>query len=116
MTTEKAAKDFSASRSSASDAASKLSAEYEKRKQDQTPVTVDIADDTPLSEIENRLLKEKADAAAIEAKLNSLEQQIDNEARRPDQARQSLTEARTEQDSINAELKKPSPENEMADL
>ena len=111
---EKTAKQFSAARNNDGDAASKLSAEYEKRKQDQTPVSVDIADDTPLSEIENRLLKEKADAAAIEAKLNSLEQQIDNEAQRPDQARQSLTEARTEQDSINAELKKPSPENEQA--
>ena len=113
---EKAEKQFSTARTSAGDAASKLKAEYEKRKQDQTPVTVDIADDAPLSEIENRLLKEKADAAAIEAKLSSLEQQIDNEARRPDQARQSLTEARTEQDSINAELQKASPEKEPSVL
>ena len=113
---EKTAKEFSAARASAGDTASKLKAEYEKRTQDQTPVTVNIADNTALSEIENLLLKVKADSAAIEAKLSSLEQQIDNEARRPDQARQSLTEARTEQDSINTELKKASPEKEQAAL
>ena len=113
---EKTEKEFSQARKNAGDAASKLSADYEKRKQDQTPVTVNIADDTPLNEVENRLLKEKADGAAIEAKLSSLEQQLDTESQRPDQARQSLTEARTEQVSVNAQLKKPSPDNELSVL
>ena len=108
---EKTAKEFSQARINAGDEASKLSARYEQRKLDQSPVTVDIADNTSLVEIENRLLKEKADSAAIAAKLDSLEQQLDTEVRRPDQARQTLTEARTEQDNINAELKKPSPDN-----
>jgi potassium-dependent mechanosensitive channel len=113
---DKTAKAFSQARVNAADKASKLNAIYEQRKRDQTPVTLDIAEDTPLAEIENRLLKEEADNAAIAAKLNSLEQELDTETQRPDQARQSLTEARTEQDGIDTELKKPAPGNELPAL
>ncbi len=110
---QSAQKTFSQARQTAGDEAEQLRKKLDKRKQKKTPVTVNISNDTALNKIESLLLKEKADAAAIEAKLNSLEEQLDNETQRPDQARKSLTLAHQQQDSVNAELKKPSPKGEL---
>lgn len=111
---EKIQKAFAEARQTAGNEARKLRNQLDKRKQKQTPATVDISDTGTLSEIESLLLKEKADAAAISAKLNSLEDQLDNETQRPDEARKSLTEAHQQQDNLSTELKKPSTEDEPA--
>ena len=77
---------------------------------------MDVSDKTPLAEIEQLLLKEKADLAAVEAKLADLDKQLAVQAERPNGVRQRLTEAKQLQENIAAELKLPAPANELPKL
>ena len=71
-----------------------------------------VSDKTPLTEIEQRLLKEKANHAAVEAKLKEVDEQLASEADRPNAVRQALSEANQRKEALASELKLPAPENE----
>ena len=107
---------FSQAREKAGDEAKQLRDKLEKVQQENPPVTVNVTPRTPLADVEQMLLKEKADFAAVDAKLNSLEELLDQETARPDQARQRLTEARQQLDALNAQLKQPPAQDEPSVL
>lgn len=108
------AKTFSEARQTAPGEAKRARAALDKVEAENPPVTVKVSASTSLAEVEQLLLKEKADYAAIEAKLTGLEEQLDQENARPEKARQRLTEARQQLDTLNAKIKQPSATNEPA--
>ena len=69
-----------------------------------------------LAVLEQQLTKEQADAAAVEAKLNEMDKELDNWTQRPVAARQRITEARTALEAVGEELRQPAPEGEVAAL
>ena len=88
----------------------------EAAQQNPKEVTPGVSDDTPLPEVEQELLKQEADSAAVEAKLNGLEGQLAIEKERPNAIRKRLTEAKQRQEEIIAALKLPAPADESASL
>ena len=74
--------------------------ELEKLKQDAQPVTLKVSEKTPLAEVEQALLNEKANQAAVEAKLDEFEKQLAVEAERPAAIRKQITEERSRQEII----------------
>ena len=104
---------FAEARKSAPEQARITRDKLDKAKQDSPTVTLDIREDTSLEEVEQKLLNEKANQAAVEAKLSELKKQLANEADRPNTARQQLTEAKQAQEKLSAELKKPAPAGEL---
>jgi potassium efflux system protein len=79
-------------------------------------VTLGVTDQTPLTEIEQELIKEKANRFAVEAKLAEIEKQLQYEADRPTVASRLLTEAKQRQEAIDAELKLPTPADVSPDM
>ncbi len=73
-----------------------------------------VSDKNPLPEIEQRLLKEKANQAAVAAKLKELDEQLAYEADRPNAVRQAISEANQRKEALASELKVPAPEDEAA--
>ena len=65
--------------------------------------TLKITDKTSLSELEQRLVKEKANLTALEAKLSETEKALDDEKTRPDLIRDRLTELKQGQTEIEKE-------------
>ncbi len=74
--------------------------------------TLAVSDATALEDLEPLLLKEKADLAAVEAKLAELEGKLLAETERPTQARQRLTGAVNLQEEISTKLKLSPPSQE----
>ena len=107
---------FTQARETAADQARKILEKLEKAKQASPTVSLTIPEDTPITDIEQQLLKEKANQAAIAAKLSELEQKLSDEAERPNAARQRLTEARQLQEKLNAELEQAAPTSEAPEL
>ncbi len=73
--------------------------------------TLDIAPSTPLRQIEQRLQKEKADLAAVDARRADFEKRLEEETGRPALIRRRLTEAQEQQEDIAAQIKLPPPAN-----
>lgn len=78
----------------------------------ETAEKLGIGDKMPLTEIEQRLVKEQADLAALEAKLADLERQLQDAKERPALARQRLTQVKQSQEEIASQLKALPPPNE----
>jgi len=113
---EASARHFSQARESAARQAQQIRKKLERARKTSPHVTLPISKKTPLADIEQQLLKEKANQAAIEAKLSELEQQLSDEADRPNAARQRLTEARQLQEKLNAELDQQAPDDAAPEL
>ena len=111
-----AAKAFVQARQTAPAEAKSVREALEKVQEAPPKQTLKISDKTPLAEIEQLLLKEKADLAAVEAKLAGLNKQLAAEAERPNAVRQRLTEAKQLQENIASELKLPPPAGELPKL
>ena len=79
-------------------------------------VVLDVTDATPLAEIDQQLLIEKANQAAVEAKLAKLEEQLAGEVDRPTAARERLTALAQRQEELAAALKLPAPTDELPAL
>ena len=88
----------------------------EKFEQESPTVTLDVSEDTPLAEIEQKLLDEKANQAAVDAKLDKLEKQLTTEVERPTAIRQRISEARQSQEKIDSQLKQAAPAGELLKL
>ncbi len=111
------AEAFVKSKQTAVAEAQKLQKELEKApKAEPTARDLGVSDDTPLSQLEQVLSKEKADLAALEAKVSDLEKQLEQEATRPDTVRLRVTEAKKIQDQVDSDLKVPPPDNELPAL
>jgi potassium efflux system protein len=103
------AEDYRSARASAPGQAKTIREKLEKQRADPSEVTIGVTEKTPLTEVEQETLKEKANAAAVEAKLNGLEAQLAAEADRPNIIRQQLTKNKQRQGKIAIELQLPAP-------
>jgi potassium efflux system protein len=81
-----------------------------------TPEYLQLGEDTPLSELEQRLVKENADLSALEAKLADLEKQLQEQQRRPNVARERLTKLKQNQEEISRQLDAPAAPEEPTSL
>ena len=95
---------FIQARENAAGEAVKLNATLEKKRKHAKPVDLKISAKTPLADLEQMLLKEKADYAAVDAKLSGLNDLLDQENARPVQARKQLTDARQQLEVLNTQL------------
>ncbi|HFD80740.1 MAG TPA: mechanosensitive ion channel [Gammaproteobacteria bacterium] len=113
---EEAAQAFIHARKTAPDAARAIREKLEKSKKAQPSVSLNIPPNTPIAEIEQKLLAEKANQAAVEAKLAELEEQLADQTDRPKAVRDRLSEARQLQEEIARKLKQPAPAGESPAL
>jgi len=88
----------------------------EKTRQTAPTDELAISDKTPLSDIEQLLIKEKANRTAVQAKLSGTEEQLTKESGRPAAARDRISKAAQRRDQVNAELQLAPPASETADL
>lgn len=100
-------KQFIQARETAAGEAARLRDALDKARKLNKAVDLKISDATPLTELDQMLLKEKADYAAVDTKLSGLGDLLNQESARPNQARQQLTEARQRLESLNAQLQQP---------
>jgi potassium efflux system protein len=96
---------FAQARESAPGEASALREELEDKQTSQAEVTLDLATDASTREIEQRLRTEKANQAAVTAKLGALEQQLAAEVNRPQVVREGLLTASESADNLASEAK-----------
>jgi potassium efflux system protein len=108
------AQQFAEARESAGDEAKKERDTLARLEAEQGEVTVSISPDMAAVDIEQLLNQEKANRAAVDAKLNDLEQRLKAEASRPSQIRQRLIEARDQTGQLAKQLATPSPASESA--
>jgi potassium efflux system protein len=83
--------------------------ELDERRQTSATNRLQVSEQTPLSEIEQLLIKEQANRTAVQAKLSDLEQQISEESNRPTAARDRISKAAKRRDAITDELRMPAP-------
>ncbi len=110
------AASFSQARKTAPVEASKLRNELASRNKIKPENTLRISKSTTLPELEQLLQKEKADLAAVEAKLSDLKKRLEVQATRPSAARERLLVANRELDAVSAERKEPAVPGELAAL
>ncbi len=110
---EAAAAAFAQARTSAPAEAEALRQKLEQAAP--APITTEslrITEKTPLENIEQQLVKEQADLAALEAKLADLDKQVQNAKDRPARARERLTQVKQGQEEIAEQIKAPPPPGE----
>ena len=74
--------------------------------------SLDVESTTSLRQFEQLLKKEKADLAAVDAKRADFDQRLEEEAGRSAVILQRLTEAKSEQEEVSAQLRLPPPSSE----
>ena len=110
---KRAAAAFEQARKTASQEAIDIRKKLEADIKTKPEVSLEITDKTPLSEIEQLLITEKANQAAVSAKLAELEQKLVDETNRPVEARQQLTDAQQRQEALAKELALPPDTEEL---
>ncbi|MDX2457521.1 MAG: hypothetical protein QNL87_08445, partial [Gammaproteobacteria bacterium] len=76
-------------------------------------VTVTATAASPFDVIEGELLQEKANLAAVEAKLADLETQLETGKNRPAAVQKQLLQARQDKDDVDAKLKLQAPADQL---
>jgi len=107
QSSQAATENYRRARETASAEAKSIVDSLEARKKAKAADSLTVSDSTPLPEIEQALLKEKADRTAVQAKLDELEQRLAAEAERPKAIRDELNRATQRKGAIAAELKAP---------
>ena len=102
---DKATNQFRESRESAPARARALRDELDKRQQSEEPISTGVTDKTPLAEVDQVLLKEKANMAAVDAVLSDLQDRLLTESDRPNLARKRLSAAKQRMEQISGELR-----------
>jgi potassium efflux system protein len=111
-----AANEFRAARESAPVRARAIREELDKRQQSEDRIPAGVTDKTPLAEVEQLLLKEKANLAAVDAVLSDLQDRLLTETDRPNLARRRLTAAKQRMEQISGELRQLSTADESPRL
>ena len=109
---DKAANEFLTARKTATEQARKIRKKLEQAKTSSSDVILNITKKTPLTEIEQLLLIEKANLAAIKAKFSDAKEQLDNAMNRPAIVQKRLIQAKERQKEIAGEIKIPAPKTE----
>ena len=106
--------EFASARKSATEQARVLREELDSLEIETVPVLLpEELRVKPLPELEQQLLTEKANLAALTARLTVLEELLESQSQRSTLARNRLTEAKTRVTVIADELKLPVPEGEI---
>jgi potassium efflux system protein len=106
-----AADAFAQARETAPEETQRIRDELERAGTESPIVELDLADDASAREIEQRLQLERANQAAVAAKLANLEQQLAAQTNRPETVRRRLVEARQLTDKLAADIQlSPTPD------
>ncbi len=110
---ESSAKAFEEARKTAPEETAALRKKLEQAEaKPVTPEALKITNRTSLGDLEQRLVKEKANLAAVETKLAEVEKSLGDERTRPDQVRDRLTELKQGQVETEKALKATPPPEE----
>ncbi len=104
---------FGKARESAPAEAKAVRETLEKLERESPTVTLSVSEETPLAEVEQLLLNEKANQAAVDAKLSELEKQLSLQAKRPTAIRERITAARQSQAQLDNQAQKATPTDEL---
>ncbi|MDJ0861924.1 MAG: mechanosensitive ion channel protein MscS, partial [Gammaproteobacteria bacterium] len=114
---ESSAKAFEEARKTAPEETAALRKKLEQAEaKPVTPEALKITNRTSLGDLEQRLVKEKANLTALETKLADVEKSLSDEKTRPQQIRDRLTALKDEQEDIEKELKTQPPSDEAERL
>lgn len=79
-------------------------------------VTLQVSKKTPVAQVEQALLSEKANQAAVDAKLAKIKKQLAAETDRPAAIHQRIIEIRQLQAQIESDLNQPAPTDDQTVL
>jgi len=91
----------------------KIREKLDKAAADDTAASVMSTEDSPFEEIQQELLQEKANLAAVKEKLGDIEDQLAREGDRPNAVRKRLAEVKSQRAQLDSELKISPPANEL---
>ena len=105
---------YAQARKIAPDQASAIRAELADEAKEDSRVTIKATTDSPFDVIEGELLQEKANLAAVQAKLSDLQGQLETSNSRPAVVQQQLLQAKQDRESLEAELKLQDPASQSS--
>jgi potassium efflux system protein len=91
-------------RKAAPEQAAAIKKQLDQKQQDDSDVSVTATADSPFDVIEAELLQEKANLAAVQAKLSDLQAQLDASKTRPSIVQQLLVQVKQDKEGLEAEL------------
>jgi potassium efflux system protein len=91
----------------------RIRVKLDKAQADDTEATIKSTEDSPFEEIEQELLQEKANLAAVKEKLADLEDQLAKQADRPNVVRKRLVEVKAQRTELDAALNISPPAKEL---
>lgn len=101
---------YSQAMETAPDRVAELRREIDAIQERATKPPAPIPEDLGIRELQQRLAKDQADAAAAEAKVSEMQKELDKWAQRPAEARQRITQAKTALEDLGVEASRPPPE------
>jgi potassium efflux system protein len=94
--------------------ASAIRAQLAEDARNDSTVTIEATTDSPFDVIEGELLQEKANLAAVQAKLSDLQAQLDTSNSRSQIVQQQLLQATQDKERLEAELKLQDPASQSS--
>jgi potassium-dependent mechanosensitive channel len=76
-------------------------------------VSIKSTEDSPFQEVEQELLQEKANLAAVKEKLSDVEDQLSRQAERPNVVRKRLSEVKSQKADLDSAAKITPPDGEL---
>jgi potassium efflux system protein len=110
------AESYQQARRTAPDETRAIRARIQKTRAISAADELNITDATPLADLEQLLLKEKANYAAVEAKLAGQQKQLMTEKERPGSVREEITRATQRKEAIAAELRLTPPADQIVEI
>jgi len=107
-------REYSQLRETAPDQVTSLNEQLASNKAAPAAIRINATEATPFKEIERELLQEKANLAAVEAKLADLESQQDTARARPAQIPELLATSRRDREALESDQEAPVPPGEIA--
>ena len=92
----------------------KIREQLEKVKQAPADITLSVTRDSPVEAIDQALLQEKANLAAVDAKRADLVGQLESTKERPQAIPKQLTDAKQAREDLESKQKLPAPKDELS--
>jgi potassium efflux system protein len=108
-----ATKTFQQALQTAPQETEKIREKLDKAVAEDATANVKSTQDSPYEEIEQELLQEKANLAAVKEKLADIEDQLAREEERPNAVRKRLVEVKSQRTELESALKMSPPANEL---
>ena len=100
-------------RTTAPDQASAIRTKLETERETDSEVSVKATADSPFDVIEGELLQEKANLAAVQAKLADLEAQLETGNNRPVAVQKQLQQAKLDKENLESKLRLDAPADQL---